>query len=189
MSSRNTPGVLRRVIVTSFFLASVAVPLVTNISSVFAARTPSCTEPHLKFANKSLLAAASNIADIVEITNVSGSACTMTGFAKVTLTTATSPTYVVAVPRRTGYFGGLSPSYKAKVLPVFTLGAHTGTASFIVEESDEPQGSTTSCPVFTKLSFTMKGFDFSFSFPVRIPACVRPGVLPIVKGTKGSWGF
>ena len=189
MSSRDAPKVFRRLIVTSFFLAAVAVPQVTNISSVSAAPTPSCTEPHLKFANKSMLPAASNVADIVEITNVSGSACTMTGFAKVTLTTATSPIHVVAVPRRTGYFGGLSPSYKAKILPVFTLGARTGTASFIVEEGDEPQGSATSCPVFTKLSVTMKGFDFSYSFPVRIPACGRPGVLPIVKGTNGSYGF
>jgi hypothetical protein len=39
------------------------------------------------------------------------------------------------------------------------------------------------------LSFTLKGFDFTYTFPVRLPACNRPGVLPIVKGTKGSWGF
>jgi hypothetical protein len=189
MTPRNALEVLRRFVLASFLVGAVVVPLLANVSSASAARTPSCKEPHLKFANRSLQPALSNVADIVEITNVSASACTITGFANVALTTAASPTPVVAMQRRTGYFGGVSPSYKSKVLPVFSLSAHTGTASFIVEESNKPLGSATSCPVFTKLSFTIKGFDFTYSFPVRLPACVRPGVLPIVKGTRGSWGF
>jgi hypothetical protein len=129
------------------------------------------------------------VADLVEIANVSGRACALSGFANVTLSTAASPTPVVAAQRKSGYFGGVSPTYNSKDLPSFTISAHRGTASFIVEESDAPLGSAISCSLFTKLSFTLKGFDFTYSFPVRLPACVRPIVLPIVKGTKGSWGF
>jgi hypothetical protein len=189
VTPRTALVVLRKSVLASLLLVTVAVPSMSDAASASAARTLSCNEPQLKFANRAIAPALSNVADLVEITNVSRRACTLTGYAKVTLTTAASPTPVVAAQRRRGYFGGVSPTYRSQVLPVFILGAHTGTASFIVEESDEPLGSATPCPLFTSLSFTLKGFDFTYTFPVRLPACNRPGVLPIVKGTKGSWGF
>ena len=189
MTSRTALEVLRKSALASLLVVTVAVPLVANSASASAARMPSCNEPQLKFAIRAIAPALTHVADLVEITNVSRRACTLTGYAKVTLTTTASPTPVVAVQRRRGYFGGLSPTYKSQVLPVSILGAHTGTASFIVEESDELLGSATPCPFFTKLSFTLKGFDFTYTFRVRLPACDRPGALPIVKGTKGSWGY
>jgi hypothetical protein len=134
VTPRTALVVLRKSVLASLLLVTVAVPLMSN-ASASAARTLSCNEPQLKFANRAIAPALSNVADLVEITNVSRRACTLTGYAKVTLTTAASPTPVVAAQRRRGYFGGVSPTYRSQVLPVFILGAHTGTASFIVEES------------------------------------------------------
>ena len=131
---------------------------------------------------------------IVELRNVTATSCRLSGYPRVVtsplgpLTGTFSPVFrgssrlrAVAHDARMGYSGGLNTLYGP--LPVVTLAAHTGRASFVIEWIEVSPRKT--CRSFARLYVTLPG---SMS-PIRLDdaglLCSILEVHPIVKGSTG----
>ena len=131
---------------------------------------------------------------IVELRNVTATSCRLSGYPRVVtsplgpLTGTFSPVFrgssrlrAVVHDARMGYSGGLNTLYGP--LPVVTLAAHTGRASFVIEWIEVSPRKT--CRSFARLYVTLPG---SMS-PIRLDdaglLCSILEVHPIVKGSTG----
>ena len=86
----------------------------------------------------------------------------------------------------TGMMGGLAPGVTA--LPRITL-APGQTASAVVEGTDVPSGTETSCPTYPSLLVTAPNAKASVTIPFALPGCSGLQVHPVVPGTSGSTQF
>lgn len=131
---------------------------------------------------------------IVELRHVAATSCRLSGYPRVVtsplgpLTGMFSPVFrgtsrlrAVAHDTRMGYSGGLNTRHGP--LPVVTLAAHTGRASFVIEWIEVSPRNT--CRSFARLYVTLPGS----TSPIRLN---DPGLLcsilqvhPIVKGMSG----
>jgi hypothetical protein len=86
----------------------------------------------------------------------------------------------------TGMMGGLAPGVTA--LPRITL-APGQTASAVVEGTDVPSGTETSCPTYPSLLVTAPNAKASVTIRFALPGCSGLQVHPAVPGTSGSTQF
>ena len=122
--------------------------------------------------------------------NTSGTTCMLSGYPGIAA--LDSAGQQVAQARRTvnGYLGGLSPGAK---IPVIMLGPNQ-SASAIVEGTDNPVGTATTCPYYASLLVTPPGLTRSTRVTVSglgraqdgLPGCSGLEVHPVVTGTSGS---
>jgi hypothetical protein len=123
---------------------------------------------------------------LIEIRNISSSACRLSGYPMVRMTVGVSTVSVVAKKTRNGYMGGVGGSSATAPLPVVTLRAHGGEASSMVEGTTIPVGNDRKCVVYTRVSITLAEMKPPYRFAIRFSGCVRPAVHPVVKGLSGS---
>ncbi|MDQ2728567.1 MAG: DUF4232 domain-containing protein [Actinomycetota bacterium] len=82
-----------------------------------------------------------------------------------------------------GYLGGLRSGMSS--LPVIEL-APGEVASALVEGTDAPAGTATSCPSFTALLVTPPNTRQASRLTAGLPGCSGLAVHPVVPGTTGS---
>jgi hypothetical protein len=154
--------------------------------SAFANSIGHCQETQLDVRWVGGGAGLGHIAEIIVITNISASACRVSGYPTVRMTGGANVVATVARRTRNGYLGGLGGPNATVPLPVVTLRAHGGTASSMVEGGDVPIGNAVECVLYTKVSITFAIMSPPYRFATRFFGCIRPQVHPIVKGSTGS---
>jgi hypothetical protein len=117
-------------------------------------------------------------------TNIGSSECTLYGYPGVATLNQAGQQVVQATRSLSGYLGGLNGT---TTIPTVDL-APDGTASALIESTDNPIGPATSCPTYT--SFLVTPPDTTTSVPVTTSLidCSGIEVHPVVSGSSGSQG-
>ncbi len=180
---------LNRATVACALLGSMTLAVLSDATTpANAAAIGRCQETQLDLRWTSGGAGVGHVAELIVITNISSSACKMTGYPSVTMTGGPSVVAAVAKKTRSGYLGGLGGPNANVPIPVITLRAHGGVASSMVEGGDVPVGTAVACVEYAKVSVALPGLSPPYRFTTKFPGCVRPQVHPIVKGSRGSQG-
>lgn len=124
-----------------------------------------------------------NSAVVAVFVNDGTSPCDLSGYPTVAGLDAAGDPVARAVPTPSGYLGGL-PAGETQ-LPVVTLAAG-GAASAMVEGTDNPQGTATSCPTLSGLDVTAPVGGIPVRLPVAPGDCSGLEVHPIVPGHLGT---
>ena len=157
----------------------------TGAVAASAATPPACRSNQLHIAFTSGGAGLGHVALLIRFTNVSRRSCSLSGYPTILLHNATGSTAMNARKTQNGYLGGLGQTSTQRTLPSVTLKSRTGVASVMVEGTDNPVGSATSCVTLTKLALTLPGQQLSLHFITSFPGCSVPEVHPFVKGRTG----
>ena len=183
ITRRHSAGLLRPVLAT---LLSVATLSVASGTAASGATSPVCRSNQLRIVFASGGAGLGHVALLIRYTNVSPRACTLSGYPRITLNNAAGTTTTDARRTQHGYLGGLGQTATPRANPVVTLQALTGVASTMMEGTDVPVGSATSCLTLTKLNLTLPGKKLSYHFLTKFPGCSVPEVHPFVQGPSGE---
>jgi hypothetical protein len=158
----------------------------TWTSKAFGASIARCQETQLDVHWASAGVGLGHVGELIVITNISSSACKMTGYPTVKMTGGPSVLSTVAKKTRNGYLGGLGGPNASVPIPNITLRSHGGAASSLVEGGDVPVGRAVECVYYSKVFVTLPGLSPSYRFTSKFPGCIRPQVHPIVKGSRGT---
>jgi Protein of unknown function (DUF4232) len=178
---------LNRTVVACALLSSLTlIQLSTWTSSASATAPARCQETQLDVRWTSGGAGLGHVADLLVLTNISSSTCTLKGYPTVRMTGGPSVLATIAKRTRNGYLGGLGGTSASVPIPNVTLKSHGGAASSMVEGGDVPVGSAVACVYYSKVSVTLPGLSPPYRFTSKFPGCVRPQVHPLVKGSRGT---
>ena len=130
-------------------------------------------------------AGAGHVGTVVLFRNTGTGPCVLSGYPGVAALDAQGAQ--VAQARRTanGYLGGLQSGLTTGPTVTLTAG---GEASALVEGTDVPSGSATSCPSYPAVLITPPGETHSvrLALAAPFPGCSDLLVHPVVPGTTGS---
>ncbi|HVC14496.1 MAG TPA: DUF4232 domain-containing protein [Acidimicrobiales bacterium] len=115
--------------------------------------------------------------------NTGSSTCTLSGYPGVAALNATGQQVSQAQRSPNGYLGGMETGSTAP--PVVTL-APGATASALVEGTDVPEGTASSCPTYPALLVTPPTSTHSQRVTLPLPGCSPLQIHPVVPGTTGS---
>ncbi|WP_052434147.1 DUF4232 domain-containing protein [Streptacidiphilus melanogenes] len=116
-------------------------------------------------------------------TNISGTSCTLYGYAGVAGLDANGKQAVQATRTLRGFTGGLAQGATAP--STITVPAH-GRASALLEWTDVPEGNATSCPTYTSVLVTPPGTKTSTRIASIQPTACTLQIHPVVSGTTGD---
>ena len=150
---------------------------------------PTCLRSQLRVAFVGDGAGLGNGASLIRVTNVSGKACSVTGYPTVTGIFA-SGVQRIYKDTLNGYTGGLGtePLSRAKP-PVVTLRSRHGVATSMVEAVNTRPGPNPTCPGFTSYVVALPHIiGATYTFHSRWPDlyCFDREVHPLVHGTTGD---
>jgi hypothetical protein len=150
---------------------------------------PTCLRSQIRVSFVGDGAGLGNGAFLIRVTNVSGKACSVTGYPKFTgiFASGVQRTFKDTL---NGYTGGLGtdPLSTAKP-PVVTLRSHHGVATSMVEAVDNGTGPNPTCPGFTSYAVALpRVTGATYTFRSRWPDlyCFDREVHPLLPGTTGN---
>jgi hypothetical protein len=156
-----------------------------DLAKTVTSAPPTCLRSQLHVAFVGLqFGGLGHTGTLIQSTNVSGKACSLTGYPRVTGVSASG---VQRIFKDTvdGYLGGISYNPLRKVkLPVVTLRARHGVASSMEETVLHP-----TCPSFTSYVVSLPhvtGGTYTFHPSRPDQYCFQPEVHPFVPGSTGS---
>ncbi len=160
---------------------------VSTTTSTSAATTSACRNGQVSVSPSTIAGALGHQDSVLSFTNQSQSTCTLSGYPGVAGLDAQGNQAVQAERTPSGYMGGLRSGTTASQVPL----APGQAASAIVEGTDNPVGSATSCPDYPALLVTPPNTTQSVkvtvsSEPGGLAGCSPIQVHPIVPGTSGS---
>ena len=160
-----------------------------DLAKTVTSASPTCLRSQLRVAIVGDGAGLGHGASLIQVTNASGKACSLTGYPKFTGIFA-SGVQRIFKDTLNGYIGGLgtNPSSKAK-LPIVTLRARREVASSMEEADANGSGSHPTCPGFTSYVVSLPHVTGgTYTFHPRFPDlyCFQPEVHPFVPGSTGS---
>ena len=165
-------------------------PVPTSTTTV-AGSTPPCTNGQVVVSDDGGGAGLGHEDQVILFTNNSPSACTLTGYPGIAGLNASGQQVIQAARTLNGYLGGLWSG--ATTLPRVSL-APGQVASAIVEGTDNPIGTATSCPYYDYLLVTppnltkstrVRVFGLGTSPTNGLPGCSTIEVHPVVPGSSG----
>jgi|GEM_PF-2447769 len=180
-----TRSLNRITLVTALLVIVTMVTLTSRAERAFANTSARCQETQLDVKIASDGVAGGHVGDLIVITNVGASACTVVGYPTVSMSGGANVISTVAKKTKDGYLGGLGGTGASMSIPVVTLRAHGGAASSIVEGGDVPVGNAVECVTYTKVSVTLPHLSPPYRFTTKLPGCIRPEVHPFVRGSRG----
>ncbi len=154
-------------------------PLITTSTTT---GTPNCSGSQLTVTSTGGNGGAGHIGVVLLFTNSSTTTCLLSGYPGVAALDSSGHQAAQAVRTLGGYLGGLPSSATP---PVVTLAAGQ-VASAVVEGSDVPVGSATSCPTYPGLLVTPPNTTRSTTIIGSLPGCAPIEVHPVVAGKTGS---
>ncbi len=160
--------------------------LPTTSTTATPAGTALCAGPNVGASGKMASSAAGHQGVVLLFVNNGSTSCVLYGYPGAAGLNAGGAQVVQAQRTLTGMMGGLAPGVTA--LPRVTL-APGQTASAVVEGTDVPSGTETSCPTYPSLLVTAPNAKVSVTIPLALPGCSGLQVHPVVPGTSGSTQF
>jgi hypothetical protein len=145
-----------------------------------------CAGPSVGVSGKMASAAAGHQGIVLLFINNGSTSCVLYGYPGAAGLNASGAQVAQAQRTLTGMMGGLAPGVTA--LPRITL-APGQSASAVVEGTDVPSGTETSCPTYSSLLVTAPNAKVSVPIPLSLPGCSGLQVHPVVPGTSGSTQF
>ncbi len=115
--------------------------------------------------------------------NVAATPCALSGYPGIAALSATGRQVQQAQRTLSGYLGGMRTGSTTPPLVVLQPRA---TASAMVEGTDVPEGTVSSCPTFPALLVTPPTSTTSKRLTAPLPGCSPLQVHPVVSGTTGS---
>ena len=160
-----------------------------DLANSSVAPPPTCLRSQIRVAFVGDGAGLGNGAFLIRVTNVSGKACSLTGYPKFTGIFA-SGVQRIFKDTLNGYMGGLGtdPLSTAKP-PVVTLRSRHGVATSMVEAVENGTGPNPTCPGFTSYAIALPHVSgATYTFHSRWPDlyCFDREVHPVVPGTTGD---
>jgi len=125
---------------------------------------------------------AGHIGLVLVFTNHSSAPCQITGYPGVAGLNAAGQQAAQAERTPNGYVGGI-PTGSTPPVVVLQPGQ---SASAILEGSDVPTGTATSCPTYASLLVTPPNTTVSIPLAASMPGCSALQIHPVVAGTSGS---
>ncbi len=119
----------------------------------------------------------------IEFKNIGTSNCSLSGYPGVAALDATGNQVAQAQRTPSGYLGGMETGSTTPPVVHLTPGA---VASSMVEGTDVPEGTATSCPTYPALLVTPPTAKQSVKLAISLPGCSPLQVHPVVSGTTGS---
>ena len=150
----------------------------SGTSSPAAGAVPACANADLTVSVGASGAGLGHVGSTIVFTNVSDHQCTLYGYPGVAGMDSTGREVTHALQTLSGYMGGSST--KATVLL-----APGGRASALVEGTDVPTGTATTCPVYPRLLVTAPNQTGSHVLAASMPGCSLLQVHPVVAGATG----
>ena len=175
----------RATLVAALLVIVTLLTVTSHADRAFANTIARCQETQLDVKIASDGAATGHVGDLIVITNVGSSACTMEGYPTVSMSGGANVMSTVAKKTKNGYLGGLGGTGTTISIPVVRLRAHGGAASSIVEGGDNPVGNAIKCVTYTKVSVALPHLSPPYRFTTKFPGCIRPEVHPFVRGSNG----
>jgi hypothetical protein len=145
--------------------------------------TAVCTGSNIGTSGTMAAAAAGHQGAVLLFVNHGATSCVLFGYPGVAGLNSSGAQVVQATRTLTGMMGGLAPG--VTTVPRITL-APGQTASAVVEGTDVPSGTETSCPTYPTLLVTAPNTMVSVTVPLALPGCSGLQVHPVVPGTSGS---
>jgi len=160
-----------------------------DLANTVTSVSPTCLRSQVRVAFVGDGAGLGHGASVIQVTNASGKACSLTGYPRFTGVFA-SGVQRIAKDTVNGYIGGLgtNPVSRAKP-PVVTLRARHGIASSMEEADANGSGVHPTCPGFTKYVISLPHVTGgTYTFRPRWPDlyCFQLEVHPFVPGSTGS---
>lgn len=154
-----------------------------------------CVANSVQVTNEGSTVGTGSFAELFLFSNISGHACSMSGYAKIDLMTAAGIYHSLDEQRGRSFPGGLGGgTMRSGALPISNLRAHGGVASFWIEGHDVPAvpiGETTqACMSATEILVTPPNTHHALILPttatVPFDWCGAIRVLPVLPGKTGS---
>jgi hypothetical protein len=143
---------------------------------------PPCHDGQIAVSDAGGGAALGHEGQVILFTNNSQSTCTLSGYSGVAGLGAQGNQVVQAERTLSGYMGGLATG--ATTSPIVSL-APGQSASALVEGTDVPVGSATSCPSYPALLVTPPNLTVSVQVTAGLPGCSPIQIHPVVPGSSG----
>ena len=160
-----------------------------DLASTVTGASPTCLRSQLRVAIVGGGAAGGHGASLIQVTNASGKACSLTGYPKFTGVFA-SGVQRIFKDTLNGYIGGLGTNPLSKAKPsVVTLRSRHGVASSMEEADANGSGAHPTCPGFTSYVVSLPHVTGgTYTFHPHFPDlyCFQPEVHPFVPGSTGS---
>ena len=164
-----------------------------DLANTVTSASPTCLRSQLRVAFVGDGAAAGQGASLIQVTNASDKACSLTGYPRFAGVFA-SGAQRIAKDTVHGMMGGLGTGLGTTPLsgakpPVVTLRARRGVASSMEEGEAHGYGAHPSCPGFTSYVVSLPHVTGgTYTFHPRWPDlyCFQPEVHPFVPGSTGS---
>ena len=181
----NTRSLNRATLVAALLVIVTVLPLTSHAERATAGTVARCQETQLDVKMAPDGVATGHVGDLIVITNVGASACTVVGYPTVGMSGGANVKTIVAKKTKNGFLGGLGGTGATHSIPVVRLRAHGGAASSILEGGDVPVGNAVGCVTYTKVSVVLPHLSPPYRFTTKFPGCIRPEVHPFVRGSKG----
>jgi len=166
-------------------------PPVPTLPPAQTSAGPPCRNGQIAVTDAGGGAGLGHLDQVLLFTNRSQSTCFLYGYPGVAGLDGQGNQVVQAERTLNGYLGGLQPG--ATTLPTVSLSPGQ-TASAMVEGTDNPEGTATSCPYYPAFLVTPPGLTDSVQVmlpaggdePSGFPGCSRIQVHPLVPGRSGE---
>jgi Protein of unknown function (DUF4232) len=139
---------------------------------------PACSNADLTVGVSPSGAGLGHVGSIIVFTNGSDHPCSLSGYPGVAGMDSAGRQVTQALRSLSGYLGG---SYTVSVVVL----APRGRAFALVEGTDVPTGSATSCPIYPRLLVTAPGQTRSHVLAASTPGCSLLEVHPVVTRAAG----
>jgi hypothetical protein len=165
-------------------------PSVLTKSKTSSIVVPECTTPNLRILDRGTSVATGHWIQLFQLTNLSGRACSISGFPKISLETSKGMARSLVVTNfKSEQSINIGDTHRGPI-PVADLAAHGGMASFWIAGSDFPAHDAPACDFATKVIFKLSGAKSTLIYDVvRIPFHYCQNVLevtPVLSGPSGS---
>jgi Protein of unknown function (DUF4232) len=150
----------------------------SRTSSPAAGAVPACANADLTVWVGGRGVGLGHVGLIIVFTNVSHHQCTVYGYPGVAGMDRTGRQVTQALRTLSGYLGGGYTKAAVRLTP-------GGRASALVEGTDNPAGTATTCPVFPRLLVTAPNQTRSHVLAASMPGCSLLQVHPVVAGAAG----
>ena len=163
---------------TSLGASSPASPSTAGDATTAAGDLLACANADLTVSVGPSGAGMGHVGLTIVFTNSSDHQCTLTGYPGVAGMDSTSRKVTQALQTLGGYMGGSSTKATVPLAP-------GGRASALVEGTDVPTGTATTCPVYPRLLVTAPNQTGSHVLAARMPGCSLLQIHPVVAGATG----
>lgn len=153
-------------------------PSATSTRATTPPAAHGCANGDLTVAVGRAGAATGHVGVALVFTNVSETACSLYGYPGVAGLDSQGRQVTQATRSSSGFLGGTYVTRTVVVPP-------GGSASALVEGSDVPTGSQSSCTTYSALLVTAPGQTLSHLLRVSVPGCPTIQVHPVVSGVDG----